>query len=140
MKKRIKFRPHHLLCNLCFQGKGYSAEFIENFKTIHDALNAAPDDLIIEIVQSIDDICTSCPDNKNDCCCKAKKTAAMDQAVLNALYLNFGDMITLNQLHTSIKQHFTMEDFHAICGKCSWYPEKLCEPVIKALVQKHRDS
>ena len=27
----LQFRPHHFLCAFCFQGKGYSPEFIENF-------------------------------------------------------------------------------------------------------------
>ncbi len=131
---KISFRPHHLLCNLCFQGKGYNKEFVDNFKKIHDAINADPENLKIEIVKSIDDLCGACPENKNNCCCKAKKTAMMDQAVLKTLHLNFGDMLTLHELKETIKEHLTMSCFHKICGKCSWYPEKLCEPVIESLL------
>ena len=34
----LKFRPHHFLCTLGFQGKGYSPGFVANFQAIADRL------------------------------------------------------------------------------------------------------
>ena len=130
----VRFRPHHLLCHFCFQGKGYNKEFVENFKKIHAALNADSDNIIIEAVKNIDDLCIQCPANLNDCCVQTEKTDAMDQAVLKTLHLKFGDIFTPTELKARIKKYLTMDAFHKICGKCSWYPEKLCEPIIEKLL------
>ena len=36
----LSFRPHHFLCTLGFEGKGYSDAFTRNMAEIADALRA----------------------------------------------------------------------------------------------------
>jgi len=124
----FKLRPHHLLCNLCFQGEGYNEEFVQNFQKIHDAIEN------IKIIEGCDDICAKCPDNIDGTCEREQKVAAIDKAYLNLLQLETGQTITSQELLDKIKQQLTMNDFHKICKDCSWYDCNLCAPIIDKIV------
>lgn len=124
---QIKLRAHHLICNLCFQGKGYNNEFVQNFQKIHDAIN---DGATITIVESIDDVCAKCPEKTNNACSRETKVTTLDQTYLNLLKLKPEQTITKQELLNKIKQHLTINDFHKICKNCSWYDANLCAPII----------
>ncbi|MGD9107986.1 MAG: DUF1284 domain-containing protein [Gammaproteobacteria bacterium] len=130
---KLVLRTHHLICNLCFQGKGYNDKFVENFQKIHDAIN---DGAIITIVENIDDICAKCPEKTNNACSRETKVTALDQAYLNLLKLKPGQTITKQELLNKIKQHLTINDFHKICKNCPWYDANLCAPIINNVINK----
>lgn len=96
----IRFRPHHFLCLLSFQGKGYSPSFIQNFDTIKKQLEAAPNQSI-EIVTGLDSICQACPERTTKGACKKeKKVSSLDQA--------HQDILKLKQVKKSAgKRHYT---------------------------------
>ncbi|MBB4956207.1 hypothetical protein H4S14_004302 [Agrobacterium vitis] len=50
----IHLRPHHLLCMLTFVGKGYTPDFVENYRIIAKRLSAGE---TIEIISGPDDLC-----------------------------------------------------------------------------------
>jgi len=129
----IKLRPHHLICNLCFQGKGYNEEFVQNFQKIHDAIN---NDAAITITKDCDDICAKCPEKTNNVCKRETKVTAIDQAYLKLLSLQLGQDITKQEVLHKIKKYLSMNDFHRICKNCSWYDLKLCAPIINKIIDQ----
>lgn len=130
---QINLRAHHLICNLCFQDKGYNKVFVQNFQKIHDAIDN--DDAAITIIDGNDDICAKCPEKTGMICEHEQKVMAIDQAYLNLLKLKPGQTIAKQELLHRIKQYLTINDFHKICENCSWYDANLCAPVILDLLR-----
>ena len=62
-KPIVRYRPHHFLCSLGFEGKGYSEAFTANMAAIvMGRLRAAGGDAtLIEVTPATDDICAPCP-------------------------------------------------------------------------------
>jgi hypothetical protein len=62
----VRYRPHHFLCTLEFEGKGYSLDFAANMSAIVvDRLRAKNGDkAAIEVTASFDDIRAPCPKNQ----------------------------------------------------------------------------
>jgi uncharacterized protein len=129
----FKLRPHHLICSLCFRGRGYDKAFVKSFEAICQALHANPDSEIV-VTSDCDDVCAKCPQKQSHCCRHEKKVAAMDQAYLTMLQLKVGQVITLQALKIKIKTLLTMTGFHQACGQCSWYDLNLCAPILKTLL------
>lgn len=131
----IAFRPHHFLCAVCFQGKGYSPEFIENFTTIMQHLNGEHgDDTVIDIVSHTDSICNPCPSKRDKLCISQKKILALDQAHAEILRIAPGEKITWGDIKMRIRTHMTLEKFHAACAPCEWKKFGICEDVLEKLV------
>ena len=63
MPDPLRYRPHHFLCSLGFEGKGYSDAFTANMDAIvMGRLRASGGDAIeIRVVGAADDICGPCP-------------------------------------------------------------------------------
>lgn len=128
----FKFRPHHLICNLCFIGKGYNKEFVQNFQFIHATLNSGSDqNTNIQIVNCCDDICSCCPENQQSLC-NTEKT--IDSIYLNILQLKVGQVITMTELKHKVETFLTMADFHFACQRCSWYQLNICAPIIQQII------
>ena len=134
----IAFRPHHFLCTLCFQGKGYSPDFIRNYKKIVKELKSDEGDKTPIVVTSVtDSICAPCP-NKQDLLCKTQaKITALDEAHAAVLALQAGEHLTWGEAKQRIKEKMTLADFHKICEPCSWKSYGLCETVLTDFLQKN---
>lgn len=119
----IRIRAHHLLCIQGFQGKGYSPEFIENMKKIIYFLNS---DLLkkVEIINSCDDICSSCPHVKEDFCSESngseKRIKMMDNLTLKFLGLESGNEHYYKDVLNKISNNINFSQLKSICGHCSW--------------------
>ena len=81
--EKIKLRYHHLLCINFFIGKGYSNEFVENFKYWKNKLEK--ENPLIEIVGFKDVICDKCPNWEDDKCATQDKVSRYDQNIENYL-------------------------------------------------------
>lgn len=127
----IQFRPHHFLCALCFQGKGYSSPFIENFSDIMQQLNNTPD-TVIEVVAETDSICSPCPHRRQTQCTEQEKISRLDHAHADILQLSAGDKITWEEAKKHIHKKMTLEKFHEACVSCEWKKLGICEEVLKA--------
>lgn len=128
---RLQFRPHHFLCALCFQGRGYSPAFISNFKSIMQELNSGQGaQSPINIINHTDSICSPCPKRSHKSCESEEKINRLDHAHETALSLHPGDTITWEQAKNRIATHLTLETFHRICADCSWKSLGICEKTL----------
>lgn len=129
---KVKFRPHHFLCALCFQGRGYSSAFIFNFQAIMDVLNSPNGDVTnITIVNHTDSICDPCPNRIGKMCTTEEKISILDQAHAKALDIKVGDTITWSSAKNRITEKMTLPKFHEICATCRWKELGICESVLK---------
>lgn len=131
----INFRPHHFLCALCFQGRGYSPVFIQNFQTILNQLQEHAD-LTITVTAKTDSICAPCPHNLGLSCQTEEKIQILDQAHANALAIKTGDQFTWQQAKQRIQEKISLSQFHEICHTCAWKEYGICEGVLKNFLQK----
>lgn len=130
----IKFRPHHFMCTLAFQGKGYSFEFIENYQKIYDTLNSESGNQIeIEIVNQTDSICQACPDARGSLCRSQEKVSSLDERHAKTLNLKPDSKITWGEAKKRISNHVTEEKFQEICEGCSWKELGICLSALKDL-------
>ncbi|MBA3661774.1 MAG: DUF1284 domain-containing protein [Gammaproteobacteria bacterium] len=132
---RVNFRPHHFLCALTFQGKGYSQPFIENFAAIMTLLNKnEANDVLIEVVLETDSICTPCPHRSKNRCATQSKIERLDAAHQQVLGVNAGDLMTWKAARQLMKDKLSMAQFHEICKDCEWKIYGMCETTLKAFL------
>ena len=60
----LDIRLHHLLCMQAYIGKEYSEEFVENMNFVVNNLKTDKTQTI-KIVDTTNDICLKCPNNKD---------------------------------------------------------------------------
>jgi hypothetical protein len=133
----IAFRPHHFLCALCFQGKGYSPEFIENFSAIMRYLNSEiGDDVVIEVVAKTDSICDPCPSKRDALCVSQKKIIQLDKEHANILEIQPGEKITWGEAKIKIRNRMTLKKFHIACHACEWKKLGICENVLTNFISQ----
>ncbi len=129
----ICFRPHHFLCALCFEGKGYSPTFIANFENIMTRLNSSVgDDVKIKVVAHTDSICHPCPNRNEKKCSSEEKILVLDNAHAAALKIKVGDIITWGEAKKLIAENIDLNKFHEICASCNWKELGICEKYITA--------
>lgn len=126
----LKLRPHHLLCTLCFEGKGYSSAFVANFKNIFDQLNTNPASTQITITDHTDSICAPCPHRQGSACTMEEKIKVLDSAHAGALDLTPHQVMSWQAAKQNIQEKMTIDKFHQICATCSWKPLGICERVL----------
>jgi hypothetical protein len=129
----IKLRPHHLMCGLCFQGDGYSQEFVDNIAAIKKRIEEDDTADIIELVSGCDDVCKKCPHKQQSGCEFDEKVLRLDAAYLQSLVLQYGQIISMEKLTASIRHKMDLKKFDENCGNCSWF--HLCRPVIDRLIK-----
>jgi soluble lytic murein transglycosylase-like protein len=131
----IRFRPHHFLCTVGFEGKGYSESFVENYARLANGLRATPegDSSVIEVVGGTDSICEPCPNRRGDACETEAKIRALDNAHAAVLGLRAGDHLTWGEAKAKIRQRMTLEKFHAACAPCAWLKAGMCEKALLKL-------
>jgi len=133
---KLSFRPHHFLCTLGFQGKGFSPAFVENYSRIIKALKA-DDSLCLEVVTTGDSICQACPHREGTGCSQDEKIRKLDRNHAQILDLKAGDRLTWKEGQALLKEKMSLEAFHQACAGCSWKSLGMCE---EALVRLHKSS
>lgn len=111
-------RPHHALCVLFFEGKGYNRAFVENMT----ALLADPSRKC-QITAGCDTLCHACPNNHYGMCSDEAKVTLFDQRTLSHTSALFqADQPTpLNQLCQSVFDAILQQGLLAeVCGECEW--------------------
>lgn len=127
----MQFRPHHFLCALCFQGEGYSLDFIKNFSSIMQQLNTPlGNQTTIEVVAETDSICAPCPSRREALCTQQDKISKLDKAHAEILHIEPGDKITWENAKGKLADFMTLEKFHAACAPCEWKKLGICEKVL----------
>lgn len=128
----ITFRPHHFLCAYCFQGEGYSNEFVNHFRRIHQQLENHPS-TEISVTHQADDICQPCPHRQGTGCETIDKIKRLDTAHQHYFQWPTDQSVTWQTAKQRIQQLLDIDNFHRICDGCSWKPLGICE---KAIIQK----
>lgn len=129
----MKFRPHHFLCTLGFEGKGYSSGFVKNYNKISETLKDDPN-TEIEVVEFLDDICGACPKRKDELHCTSQdQIALLDARHKDALGIKIGDHLTWAQAKALIRSNITLKKFHHICDGCEWKELGVCESALLKL-------
>ena len=122
---KLSLRGHHLLCLKGFQGYGYDEAFTHNMSEINQK-RKLPDTTIF-LTDSSDDICTACPNLKNDLCenkSQNERIVQMDREVLKKL--NFKKEHNSLELFEKIDEIFnTKESVSEICFECIWHEKCL---------------
>ena len=126
---QIKFRPHHFLCTLCFQGRGYSSTFVNNYQNIVNQLQSQGEHTIT-VVSKTDSICDPCPNRIDELCTTQDKITRLDDAHAAALDLEMGESLTWDEAKKRIKNKMTLDVFHRICEPCGWKKFGFCEDVL----------
>lgn len=87
MADPIHYRPHHFLCPLGFEGKGYSPGYTANMSeiVIGRLRGAGGDKVLIEVKAGLDDICAPCSKKRGSACAVQEKIAGLDRAHAAAL-------------------------------------------------------
>ncbi|MEO3414765.1 DUF1284 domain-containing protein [Roseovarius sp. CAU 1744] len=135
----ITYRPHHFLCSLGFQGKGYSDGFTANMsRIVVDTLRApGGDDTLIEVTGVTDDICAPCPKRRGTLCTEQEKISALDMRHARALGLFDGTRITWAEAKRRIVKRVPPGSLQTLCQGCQWLELGLCE---QALADLHSGS
>lgn len=135
----LKFRPHHFLCALCFQGKGYSLAFVRNFQKIMDRLHS-DDQINITVTGVTDSICTPCPSRRDTLCLSEETINTLDNAHAAALEIKPNDMFSWKEAKQIIAEKITLETFHKICAPCSWKKLGICETILTKHLEQSAHS
>ncbi|KFE37004.1 DUF1284 domain-containing protein [Thioclava atlantica] len=137
MTHRLKFRPHHFLCSLGFEGKGYSEEFTANMSGIVEGRLRRPDGpaVEIEVVGAADDICGPCPSRRGSGCSSQDRIARIDASHARALGLAPGDVLTWGE---ALERMAALPgDVHQeICAECQWLSGGMCAASLARLKAK----
>jgi uncharacterized protein len=136
--KSILYRPHHFMCTLGFQGKGYSPAFVENFQHIADRLRGeGGDEITLTVTRQTDSICAACPhQNGRLCGSDEEKIQSLDARHEQALRLQDQDTITWGEAKRRIVEHIDEITFDRICDGCSWKDLGLCLSALRELKLK----
>lgn len=117
---KITLRGHHLLCLQGFQGYGYSEKFVLNMAHINELRKSK--NTFISLTDECDDICTSCPNLKNNICENEKQNniiKKMDNEVLSKLDIN--KEYNALELFEEVSFKFnTLNSVENICVGCKW--------------------
>ncbi|MGK7653340.1 DUF1284 domain-containing protein [Roseovarius sp. B08] len=135
----LRYRPHHFLCSLGFQGKGYSDAFTANMARIVEDRLRAPggDDVEIEVVAATDEICAPCPKRRGTRCTSQDKIAALDTRHADALGLTVGTRLTWGDAKRRIAANVPPGALSQLCAGCQWLELGLCEA---AVIELHESA
>ena len=130
----IKFRPHHFLCSLAYQGIGYSPDFVSNYNNIVAQIRN-DEETEITVINTLDSICSHCPNQqtKTQTCVTQSKIQKLDNAHAKLLGITNQQKLSWKQAKILIKQHISIEDFHKACEPCEWKKLGICEEALLKL-------
>ena len=122
---KLILRGHHLLCLKGFQGYGYNKSFTENMNKINELRKS--ENTTVTLTDSPDDICTACPNLKNNICenkTQNENIVKIDREVLK----RFDTSMEYNsdELFEIIDHLFnSKESVSEICFNCMWHDKCL---------------
>jgi len=139
----LKFRPHHFLCTLGFEGEGYSPAFVENYARIASELRDDPargDRTMIEVVAGSDSVCTPCPNRRGESCATEDKISALDRNHTAAHGIGPGQTLSWGEARRRIAGRMSVEAHRQACAPCSWRSMGVCEAALVRLIGEFKGS
>ena len=134
----IRYRPHHFLCSLGFEGKGYSETFTENMSAIvvGRLRSKGGDACEIQVVGAADDICAPCPKRRGTHCTSQDKIKTLDRAHAAALNLTPRERLTWGAAKARIRENVPPGSLKTLCAGCEWEAYGMCEAALKRLHER----
>lgn len=122
---KLVLRGHHLLCLKGFQGYGYDEDFTKNMTEVN--YKRKQPNTTISLVSSPDDICSACPNLKDNLCEDKKQNQIiidMDNEVLKKI--DATKDYDSRELFEKIDEIFsTKKSVDKICLNCMWHEKCL---------------
>lgn len=129
----VPLRPHHVLCAIGWQGRGYSPEFTRNMDAVvRDRLRADPATRV-EFTAGADAICAPCPSRRGTGCEMADRIAALDRRHAEALGIAPGQRMTWAEAKARAVARLVPGDLDRICAGCRWLGLGLCKDALARL-------
>ncbi len=107
--ERIRLRPHHIFCERFLQvevsdrGEAFERVWQKRRETIENQ-----DDVVVEVIEGIDDLCRECPDCRDERCQSPKgdegAVRKWDGIILNGLEIDYGETRTSKEWRMLINQ------------------------------------
>ena len=135
MTETIRFRPHHFLCALGYEGKGYSDAFTANMSAIVIERLRGPGGgrTRIKVTNRADSICGPCPHKRAFSCAEAPKINVLDRNHAAALDLKPGDILTWDEAKSRILDKVPPGSLTALCSNCQWLEYGMGETALRKL-------
>lgn len=135
MTAPVRYRPHHFLCSVGFEGKGYSEDFTANMTRIVDGRlrGQGGDDVAIQVVGGTDDICAPCPKRRGNLCTSQTQINRLDRAHAKALELAPHEVLTWGEAKARIRAKVPVGSLKTLCDGCQWEPYGMCEAALARL-------
>ena len=142
MPHKITFRPHHFLCSLGYQGKGYDDAFTANMDSVvTDGLHqSGGDETLITVTRQADVICGPCPHRRGTGCASQDRIDKLDHRHAERLNLIEGETITWGAAKDRIASNVQKGDLSTLCKGCQWLDLGLCEAALAALIDLKKDK
>ena len=137
MTRAITFRPHHFLCSLGYQGKGYDDAFTANMDhVVADGLHQeGGDETLITVTREADVICGLCPHRRGQGCVSQEKIDGLDARHAARINLVDGETLTWAEAKTRIAAKVKSGDLFDLCKGCQWLELGLCEDALAKLIK-----
>lgn len=134
-KNPVRFRPHHFLCALGFQGAGYSPAFTANMSDIVNGQLRSKngEQTRITVTFVADSICTPCPERRGLGCVKINTIRQLDERHAEALSLRDGECVTWGEALERIKSNVAPGQLSSLCQNCQWLSLGACEAALSRL-------
>ena len=136
MTKSITFRPHHFLCALGYQGKGYDDAFTENMdRVVADGLHQdGGENTLITVTRQADIICGPCPHRRGKGCASQEQINKLDTRHAERLNLIDGETLSWGAAKDRIALKLKKGDLSSLCEGCQWLELGLCEDALSRLI------
>ena len=137
MTRAITFRPHHFLCSLGYQGKGYDDAFTANMDhVVADGLHQeGGDETLITVTREAAVICGPCPHRRGQGCASQEKIDGLDARHAARLNLVDGETLSWAEAKTRIAAKVKSGDLFDLCKGCQWLELGLCEDALAKLIK-----
>ena len=118
--EKARYRPHHLLCErfLKVEIPDRGEEFERVSQELREILERQ-DNLIVEVIEGIDELCRVCPDCQDECCRNPRgneeAVRKWDGIILRGLGINYGEAMTSKDWRILIHQKAPLDFCKARC-------------------------
>ncbi|KAJ55523.1 hypothetical protein ACMU_12580 [Actibacterium mucosum KCTC 23349] len=131
----VRFRPHHFLCALGYDGHGYAPDFTANMTAIvmGQLRRHGGGRTMIEVTGTADDICAPCPHRRSAGCDQQARIDKLDAAHAAALDLSPGDRLSWDEAQARIVDRIKPGDLTRVCDGCQWLRYGMCEAALARL-------
>lgn len=129
----VLLRPHHVLCSIGWQGRGYSPDFTANMNAI--VLGRLRADPATEVVftDMANSICGPCPSRRGTGCASNERIAGLDRRHARALGIAPGQRMSWAEAQGRAVARLAPDDLNAVCMGCQWLGLGLCQSALARL-------